>query len=177
MGFLIGLLALLAGIWLGLAVPDWDLRTPFLLHRSMVTHGFWLPLMAYMIYRWRPHIIWRLLLVGLGVATAVHLAFDLFPVRWYGFALVTVPFWGRLLPVWSWLWLALSLIVSLILVFEMVESKRDLGIILLCLAGIFTFEALGERLIILPLLLLTVCTSITLPLDHSPIGYLLARRK
>lgn len=175
MGFLVGLLALLAGIWLGLTVPDWDLRLTFLGHRSMITHGFWLPLFVYFIYRRQPHVVWRLLLLGVGMATAVHFAFDLFPVRWQGFALITVPFWGRLTPFWSWAWLAGSLIASLIFVFEMVESRRDLGLVLLCLVSIFSFEALGERLIVWPLCVLVLFTSITLPLEYSPITYLRQR--
>ncbi len=101
------------GAWLGSWFPDIDQKIRYLRHRSVVTHGFVMP---------------ALLLIGLGVTRldrvdwfiagfsvgiAVHLAFDLFPESWRGYALITLPGFGAMSKTVAKLWLALSVFACL----------------------------------------------------------------
>ena len=101
------------GAWLGSWFPDVDQKLRYLRHRSVVTHGFVMP---------------AILLIGLGVARlervdwfiagfsvgiAVHLAFDLFPESWRGYALITIPGFGAMSKLVAMAWLTLSVFACL----------------------------------------------------------------
>ena len=45
--------------------------------------------------------------MGVNLGVAVHLAFDLFPRAWKGYALVSLPFYGWMPPLVCWVWIAL----------------------------------------------------------------------
>ena len=82
-------LALLGGAALGLCLPDTDFIFFFLRHRSVVTHSVLFGVLALYLVRDREQ--WfRLGAAGLALALAVHLSFDMFPVNWYGSALLYV---------------------------------------------------------------------------------------
>ena len=117
------------GAWLGSWFPDIDQRIGFLRHRSIVTHGVWMP---------------ALLLVGVGVArlervdwfiggfaagVAVHLAFDLFPDGWRGYALITVPVVGAMSKNVSRVWIALSVFVCLSIAVILADGHGRVGLI------------------------------------------------
>lgn len=117
------------GAWIGSWFPDIDQRIEFLRHRSVVTHGIWLP---------------ALLLVGVGVArlervdwfiggfaagVAVHLAFDLFPDSWRGYALITVPVVGAMSKNVSRAWIALSVFVCLSIAVILADGHGRVGLI------------------------------------------------
>ena len=117
------------GAWLGSWFPDIDQRIGFLRHRSIVTHGVWMP---------------ALLLVGVGVArldrvdwfiggfaagVAVHLAFDLFPEGWRGYALITVPIVGAMSKNVSRVWIALSVFVCLSIAVILADGHGRVGLI------------------------------------------------
>ena len=117
------------GAWLGSWFPDIDQRIGFLRHRSIVTHGVWMP---------------ALLLVGVGVArldrvdwfiggfaagVAVHLAFDLFPDGWRGYALITVPIVGAMSKNVSRVWIALSVFVCLSIAVILADGHGRVGLI------------------------------------------------
>lgn len=111
------LLALAAGIacfaggaWLGSWFPDIDRHAYFRLrHRSVVTHGFLASSLLWIVAtlaRWE-WFDW--LFAGFSAGVALHLAFDLFPEKWRGFALVDVPKLGRQTKDRSIAWLFVSL--------------------------------------------------------------------
>ena len=88
----IGVACFAIGAWLGSWFPDIDLNLkPFLLHRSIVTHGFLIPaLVLFATGMTRP--VWAdWLIAGFSAGVALHLAFDLFPKKFKGLALIRVP--------------------------------------------------------------------------------------
>ena len=69
---------LILGVYLGLNFPDIDQRTDLLVHRSIFTHGFIVPLFFFLFTSLITKKSLRLFLMGFVVALAVHLSFDLF---------------------------------------------------------------------------------------------------
>jgi hypothetical protein len=128
MGYLIGVALLVAGVVGGVYFPDLDLRLPWLLHRSILTHNAFLPLLLGLLLYRRKAPALRLLAIGLGEGLAVHLAFDLFPSAWTGYALISLPFFGRTLPVFSWLWIALSIVLCLVVVVVLVRNGLEMAL-------------------------------------------------
>ena len=98
---------------LGLVAPDVDQRLPFLTHRSLLTHGPWFALLAtWLAQKSKSQATVPLITCGFAIGLASHFAADLFPKAWMGFALVHIPFWGRLPAAASVCWLIGSLVVS-----------------------------------------------------------------
>ena len=98
---------------LGLVAPDVDQRLPFLTHRSLLTHGPWFAVLAaWLAQKSRRRSAVPLIAGSFVIGLVFHLAFDLFPKAWMGFALVHIPFWGRLPAAVSVCWLIGSLVVS-----------------------------------------------------------------
>jgi hypothetical protein len=95
MAYLLGIPLLVVGLVVGMYLPDLDQRLPFLLHRSILTHNAFLPLLLACFLRRKKRPALCLLTIGLCGALAVHLAFDLFPNSWAGYALISLPFFGR----------------------------------------------------------------------------------
>ncbi len=94
-----GILLFLVGAMAGIYFPDLDRRPSFLLHRSILTHNAFLPLLPALFFHRRKEPALRPPTIGLGEAPAVHLAFDLFPKDWSGYAPISWPFFGRH---WRW---------------------------------------------------------------------------
>lgn len=138
MGYLLGVPLLLVGVVVGASFPDLDQRLPFLLHRSIVTHNAFLPLVPALFLHRRKRPALRLLAVGLSAGLAVHLAFDLFPAAWSGYALVSVPFLGRTSPAFSWIWIAASILLCMVIVAALARSGLDTA-----LAGVGLVAALA----------------------------------
>jgi hypothetical protein len=161
--YLLSVLALAAGIAAGLPLPDLDQHLPFLLHRSILTHGFLLPLLLFVLAR-RSKVSWpRLFVCGLSGAVAVHLGFDLFPQGWTGFALISLPFAGRTSPVFSWLWIALSIVVCLGILLALLRRAWEAAVGLAGLAVTFAVYAVTQHVAIWPeLLALVAAMAITL---------------
>ncbi len=92
----IGFACFAIGAWLGTLFPDIDRFGIFRLrHRSLVTHSFLLPALLW-VGRALISAAWAdWLVTGFAAGVALHLAFDLFPGKWRGFALIDVPKWGR----------------------------------------------------------------------------------
>jgi hypothetical protein len=125
LSFIISVGLLFLGAFLGLYLPDIDLRVPFLVHRSIVTHGFLIPLGVFLlIYKHRATPL-RFFSIGLNMAMSTHLAFDLFPRSWRGFAFIHIPVWGRTQVVFSWVWIALSIIICFYLTVVLLKTLRD----------------------------------------------------
>ncbi|TRW16824.1 hypothetical protein [Glacieibacterium frigidum] len=113
----------------GLMWPDFDQWLPLLTHRSIVTHGLWLPLAVALAARrqaWLAPVA-----AGLALGTAIHCAPDLFPKAMRGYAMIDLPFvdgFGRWL---SWAWLAATVVIGIVVPLRWVEARwgRDgLGI-------------------------------------------------
>ena len=92
----IGFACFALGAWLGTLFPDIDrFRFLRLRHRSIVTHSFLMPALlwagaALTSVEWAGWFV-----TGFAAGVALHLAFDLFPGKWRGFALIDVPRLGR----------------------------------------------------------------------------------
>ena len=92
----------------------------------------------------------------------VHMAFDLFPAEWSGYALVSIPAYGRI-PAWaSVLWLTGS---SLLCAYWAVRLTRGLLEAALLAGGtvsIFIVAAPGERAVVGPLLVVATAMAVGL---------------
>ena len=158
--YLIGLAALLLGLFVGERFPDVDQRTDLLLHRSILTHGLFLPLILYAVASkigWTPL---RWLSMGVALGVAVHLAFDLFPRAWTGFALVSIPVYGWLPASVSWAWIALSMVACVYMAGKLARNIGEAGVFILAIAGGFVYAALGEHALWRPMAAVVVSTAI-----------------
>jgi len=171
---LIALVLLLLCAEISLAFPDLDQKfngeipSKVLSHRSILTHSFLLPLLAYWATFWRKQLLPRLYGFVIGSATAVHLSFDLFPRKWVGQSLIHIPLLGRTSPEFSKLWIGLSLIISLYAVFLCIRNSTDVVIVLVCLVLLFGFYAITEdQRAIYPALTLSATTTATLILPSD----------
>ncbi len=140
---LAALLLLAAGTAVGLYYADLDQRLFFLRHRSALTHGFLLPLLLFTLVRRRgggDESRW--FVIGLCMASAVHLCFDLFPKGWGGnFARVHVPGYGWLDALLSQAWLLGSVLVCLYLAFRLIGKMNELALGMGRLAVAFALAA------------------------------------
>jgi hypothetical protein len=125
---LIFILTVIAGAAIGLFLPDTDRVFPFLLHRSIITHSALLPLLGYLSVQRTPAEWKRAGIIGLCVAMAIHLSFDLFPAYWVGFALIRVPLIGSLSQTSSVLWLLASVVACLYLALRLLASQNELAL-------------------------------------------------
>ena len=162
MKYLLGLVALLAGLAVGNGFPDIDQKTGLLLHRSIVTHGLLLPLIVLAAAFGTRSIQLRWFALGVTLGVAVHLGFDLFPKGWSGFALISVPGYGWTAPWFSWTWIAVSTVASTYLAARLIRSGLDGSLFVLSLMGVFGYIAMGEDAFWRPLAALAVATTIAL---------------
>lgn len=82
--------------------------------------------------------------MGVFLGVAVHLAFDLFPRAWTGFALVRIPIYGWIPAPLSWSWIALSVLACLYLAARLVMGFREGSLWAFGLIGVFVYAAQGE---------------------------------
>ncbi len=169
MDYLIKLLFLLAGVLIGLNFADIDQQLPFLLHRSILTHGFLAVAILYGIARSKRGSALRLFTIGVGLASAIHLAFDLFPRSWRGYALITVPGYGRTGAAFSWFWIALSVIICLYLAFTLIEDTIEIVTAVVTLFVTFSYCATTENVYWLALIALVIASIIALKLPPDPL--------
>jgi hypothetical protein len=177
MRYLLAAVALVLGMLIGLQLPDADrVFTLFLVHRSVLTHSFLLPLGLYLLAQGRER--WLMLgSVGLSFAVAVHLAFDLFPRRWLGFAQLHAPLVGRLDTTLSVLWIAASIVVCCALGLKLIRDRRDLALSLLAMAWAFVVAARREMVWLMPLVCLILSFALATCLPNPVIdGQATARR-
>jgi nitrate/nitrite transporter NarK len=177
MRYILAVAALIVGTLIGLQLPDADrVFTLFLVHRSVLSHSFLLPLGLYLIARGRER--WLMLgSVGVSFAVAVHLAFDLFPRRWVGFAQLYAPLFGRVDTSLSVLWLAVSIVVCCALGLTLVRDRRDLALSLVAMAWGFVVAAQREAVWFMPLACLTLAFALAAFLPNPVIdGRATARR-
>lgn len=177
MPYLLAIIALILGTLIGLQLPDSDRVFSLLLtHRSIVTHGFVLPLGLYLLVRGRERWL-QLGAASISLAVAVHLAFDLFPRGWYGYALIHVPLVGYLDSTLSVLWLATSTVACCLLALRLLRDRRDLALALVAMGWGFITVVGRERTWLLPLATLLAALAIASCLPNPVVdGRTIARR-
>ena len=153
-----GLLSFIAGILLGDRLPDIDQHTSHLVHRSIITHGPLVPFLLFLTASGRKSVPVRLFVMGLSAAFAVHLAFDLFPKAWTGFALIHIPEYGWTSPLASGAWIALSGFACVYMALRLVRNGLEGTALAVGLAGAFLYAAPGEDAMWRPLLALIGAT-------------------
>ena len=162
MKYLLGLVALLAGLAVGNAFPDIDQKTGMLLHRSIVTHGPLVPIIVFAFAPCTRSIRLRWFALGVTLGVAIHLSFDLFPGGWSGFALISVPSYGWTAPWFSWTWIAVSTVACTYLALRLVRSGLDSSLFILSLISAFGYIAMGEDAFWRPVVALITATVISL---------------
>ena len=144
-------LLLVFGCAVGLKLPDFDHSfrwLPLIDHRSLLTHSLLVPLLV--LYAVRRQLgredgtPARLMLMGMGLGLAVHLAFDLFAGRWSGYALLHVPFYGRLGGGASRFLLLAGVLGGLYLSCRLLRSTGDLAVALLSLTVLYGVSAAAQ---------------------------------
>ena len=164
MKYPLGLLALIAGLAVGDWFPDIDQKTGLLLHRSIVTHGPLVPLIVFAAASGSRSIQIRWFALGLTLGVAIHLAFDLFPSSWSGFALISVPSYGWTASWFSWSWIAVSTVACTYLALRLVRGVLDGSLFLLSLIFAFGYIAASEDALWRPVVALTVAIAVSLTL-------------
>lgn len=144
------LIVLAAAVYIGLKFPDVDQRVGFLLHRSIITHGPLLPLLAFA-FALGDNPVQRRLGMGIGIGFAVHMAFDLFPRAWQGYALISLPVYGWTPPVFSWIWISATMLISFGLAIKLCRNALDVVFLLVAVLTAFLFVAPNENALWYPL--------------------------
>ena len=160
----LGLILLIAGLIFGGRLPDIDQSIGFLLHRSIITHGPLVPFLVFTVASNTKSIPLRWFAVGLGLGFAVHLAFDLFPRDWTGYALISLPIFGRTPPAFSWVWVALSTILCAYLTVRLTRGCLEVMLFILGAIGFFIATALHEDALWGPAVTAIVAIGITVKL-------------
>ena len=151
---------LVAGAWAGLELPDEDQSIDFLLHRSIVTHGPLIPLGLFWVLKDVRYSWVRLFVMYVCLGFTVHMAFDLFPARWSGYALISIPVYGWI-PAWSSvLWLAGTSLLSASLAARLARGFGEATLLAVGAVAIFVAATPGERVIVGPLLVATASLAV-----------------
>ena len=155
---LMALMALGLGLYVGEWFPDVDQKTSLLLHRSILTHGLLLPLTVYLVASRIQFRIVRWLAMGVNLGVAVHLAFDLFPRAWKGYALVSLPFYGWMPPLVSWVWIALVGFACFYMAAKLVRDGGEGAVLVVMVCGlvVYVYALPGEHALWRPIATLVV---------------------
>lgn len=154
----IGALAFLLGISLGAGLPDLDLRILHT-HRSIITHG--LPVFVlWWVARVADRRDMRLFVIGFAIASAIHLSFDLFPRAWMGYALINIPLIGNTHPVFSWVWIAVCIVVSFYVALALMDRLHDLVTALLGFILVFSMSTGAEQSLFRPVLTMIIAFAV-----------------
>ena len=145
----------LVGLHVGIGLPDIDQRTELLLHRSIITHSPFIPLIV-LVLALRIGFGLYTFAMGVSIGFAVHHAFDLFPKGWTGAALIGIPFYGWAPWQFSWIWIALTTIVCAYLAARLVQGWLERLWYLLGFIYIFILTAPKEHNWLGPVIVLTV---------------------
>ena len=160
--FFLTVISLVAGLALGEWFPDIDQRFHFLTHRSILTHGLIVPLLLYSVGSGLKATPLRLFVLGFSLGVAIHLGFDLFPRSWQGFALIHAPLLGRIHTIFSWLWIAVSMICCLYLSMRLARTGIQGTALLLGTLGLFIHTSTNETAFLGPLFSLLIGSVIAL---------------
>ncbi len=144
----IGIACFAIGAWLGSQYPDID-RLAFLRlrHRSGMTHSFLLPSLLWLGW-FLSGIEWAdWFVAGFSGGVALHLAFDLFPEKWRGFALIDLPKWGRCTRTVSTAWLFANLFLCVFISVSIVPFLGPAGILayIVSLAALYLYGIMAKK--------------------------------
>ena len=128
----------------GLEFPDVDQSIGLVQHRSILTHGPLVPLIVFAAASGDHSLPVRWLGIGVCMGVAVHLGFDLFPEGWSGYALISVPGYGRTPMVFSWAWIALSMAACVYMAARLARNSGEAVLLMAALAGTFWWAAMDE---------------------------------
>lgn len=144
----IGIACFAIGAWLGSLFPDIDRFRIFRLrHRSIVTHSFLMPFLLWIGAALTP-VEWAdWFITGFAAGMALHLAFDLFPGKWRGFALVDVPKLGRRTRNESVIWLFTNLFLCVFISVSIIPALGPAGILAYTatLAALYLYGILAKK--------------------------------
>ena len=146
-----GEVLLCLGMAFGVKFPDIDQHLRALgciQHRSILTHGFLLPVLCALLWRHRWPWWVRPLLIGICATVAVHLSFDLFPRAWRGGALIHIPWYGWTAPWFSLLWLLASVVICVYLGGTLIQTFVE---IFLALGGMSAYLVFASEPLFWPL--------------------------
>ena len=88
---LLGFLLITVSFLFGIKLPDWDFKLG-LRHRNILTHSPFVTIIFIALYETKTSYFFKYFIVGFSTAIAIHILFDLFPRKWYGGALLKIPF-------------------------------------------------------------------------------------
>lgn len=88
---LLGFLLITVSFLFGIKLPDWDFKLG-LRHRNILTHSPFITIIFIALYETKTSYFFKYFIVGFSTAIAIHILFDLFPRKWYGGALLKLPF-------------------------------------------------------------------------------------
>ena len=88
---LLGFLLITVSFLFGIKLPDWDFKLG-LRHRNILTHSPFITIIFIALYETKTSYFFKYFIVGFSTAIAIHILFDLFPRKWYGGALLKIPF-------------------------------------------------------------------------------------
>lgn len=86
----------------------------------------------------------RWFIMGVSLATAVHLYFDLFPRYWQGYARIHVPLYGWTTPLLSQLWLLASAFICLRIACLLLRRVEEFFVCLFGLIAAFGVAAAAQ---------------------------------
>ena len=169
---MLSLILLVVGLMVGENLPDADQSTDLLLHRSIITHGPLVPALLIIVatIQWNPL---RWFAIGVSLGLTVHLAFDLFPKGWAGYALISLPVYGWTPVVFSKVWIALSTVVCAYLAARLVSGRLEATLFVLGAIGIFIYAAPHEGALWRPALAVVTASIVAMLLSrrsHSNAG-------
>lgn len=152
-------LALVLSAYIGSRFPDIDQHTDLLIHRSILTHGFLVPLVLFMIaLRMKNNLLRDFVLIFM-TSIAVHLCFDLFPKAWFGYAQIHIPIYGWTPALVSVIWMCACTVFCLYACVDLI-AKGSRGLLFVSGAiSIFIYQSFGEREFFLPLITFFFATS------------------
>lgn len=164
MKYVLGLMALFIGCAAGVWFPDVDQRIELLEHRSILTHGPLLPIVLFALASERESIPLRWLAMGVCIGVAVHLAFDLFPAGWTGYALISVLAWGRMSALFSTVWIGVGVAACMYMGAKLGRGCLEAALFVLGVIGVFGNAGLHEDALWRPALVVAASGCIALAL-------------
>lgn len=166
MNYVLGLMAFFIGCAAGVWFPDIDQRVGLLEHRSILTHGPLLPIVFFAVASESESIPLRWLAMGACIGVAVHLAFDLFPAGWTGYALVSVLAWGRMSATFSMVWIGVSTAVCMYMGAKLGRGCLEAALFGLGVIGVFGNASLHEEALWRPGLVVAASGCVALALTR-----------
>lgn len=147
-GIIIGILTFLIGV----KYPDWDFKLR-LKHRSAFTHSPFILFLLYAVYQNGGGEEYRYFLISFSMAVVIHLAYDYFPQRWVGGALVYFPFGMSMGEGFSKVFFLSSIFFSNFIAVKLMQTSSEYLVFLIIGLLIFFKEAKKEKRLFRPLTL------------------------